>query len=282
MENLVKKWKQLVKTSSRDEALTNDMPINESTSIDHIRPTQLSIQSIKVTASDSIDIDLKSTKSSSSELTGSPDSSNVVSYQISQSSSKIFTNNKSASSSYTSQVNIVLTKEGNSNKNETPKEIVSVKSVSNHEDIKSIASKSVDSIDLKIANNQEVAKSEETFEVVEIAEILDNDAENAEILKIIQKHSASVEFDKLLPVENGVKIVTLTEENGTTAPNTVDSTAIMNESDLSEAENCEIIYNNLFDWLLWIKHTIESQVWSSLRIFKKKLLSILFLFCQMY
>ncbi len=253
MDNLVQKWKELVKMSSTDTNLKDQNPKIESKNIQHVRPSQLNIQSIKVTASNSIELDLKSPKSSISEKTSSPDSPTVVNYQISQSSSKIFTSNKSASSSFTSHVNIILTKEGNSSINEIHEKNVLERQVSTHKD-------NVEKNDALVSNNQCIQKFEETDELVETAEITENEAENEEILKIIQKHSASAEFDKLLPVDNGIKIVTLTEDKDTTLANAFDSKSLVNECDLSENENFEIIYNNLFDWLLWINHTIESQV----------------------
>lgn len=270
MDNLVKKWKQLVTTTEAFAGGLNEDTIKEIPNEAPQRPGKLNMDSVKI-ISESFNIDLRTSETSSDE-TGSPDSpgsaSNIANYQITQSSSKVFTA-KSASNSFTSQVNIILTKEAQSPVTESADLNEPSKSIATdttQEDIHSNESFGGLEKSLRASlTNETIRNVNEEFEnVVDSVEAVEI-AESAEILKIIQKHSASGEFDKLIPSDNGVKIVTLTEDSGSNAPVVcVADTVFQDEIERGhfelEEENFEMISNNLFDWLLWIDHTIKSQV----------------------
>ena len=249
MNNLVNKWKLLV--TSTQAILNTEVPSNLPTNIPKpapeveapsdesvTRPTQLEIRSVKVTESDQ---EFKPSSSESSDITGEPD---VCDYQISQSSSKVFTLNKSSSNSYTTQLNIVLTKE-------LPDEEVSIETENN----KSLEKNE----DSPVVENIIKAETELAEVPVEV-----DQRDNDEILNIIQNHAESgLELDNFLPVDNGhVKIVTLNEDSSInkSSVSNVDNVDEDGSLVVKDADSYETISNDLFDWLLWINHTIESQV----------------------
>lgn len=258
MDNLVKKWKQLM-TSTETVSDTGKSTVAEVDSsrgigsqsdeikTDLTRPGILPITSVKV-LSDNLDIDIKSSGDSSPE-TSSANTANIVEYSISQSSSKIFASNKSASNSYTTQLNIVLTKEPEA---EPESAITETKRSSVHVELATETAE-----ETAVEGHQPSAK-EEASAIQQDPIPLDPTGENVDILSIIQKHADKNELDKLLPVDNGhVKIVTLTDD-------TFASTQSQNDESAKEGDALSqfdaSVSNDLFDWLVWIDHTIESQV----------------------
>ena len=232
MENLKKKWNKLMKI--RDS--------NESVQIGCIRPTKLNIKTIEHQNCDNKNIE--SRESSSGIL------SNTIDYEISQSSSKIFS---PKSTSYTSELNIILTKELTPETEMPSKD----KTLSSHE-IKKIVNE-ISSHSLQ-ASNEKNEKSTKTAEPSEEMEKIEAD----DILNIIQNHAENIEFKELMPTgDEHVKIVAMTQDKSAKV-NLVESSfnedAMKNSGKTSDLENIEMVSNDLFDWLLWIDHTINSQV----------------------
>lgn len=261
MDSLVKKWKQLMTGTEPVIDTTSKSTVTEVHSssglgsqsdeikTDLTRPSILPITSVRV-LSDNLDIDIKSSGDSSPE-TSSANTANIVEYSISQSSSKIFTSNKSASNSYATQLNIVLTKKPEA---EPESAMIETKRSSVHVEL---ATENAEEKTLEELRQVPPVK-EEANSIQQDPIPLDPTGENVDILNIIQKHADKNELDKLLPVDNGhVKIVTLTDDTFASAQSQNDEST--KEGDALPQFDASVS-NDLFDWLVWIDHTIESQV----------------------
>lgn len=238
MENFIKKWKQLIKI--RDA--------NDSVQTGFVRPTKLNVKSIEHEICDSIDIDIKST----SENSPGTFSNSIINYEISQSSSKIFS---PKSTSYTSEINVILTQE-----------IPPATEMSTNEKTITLSDQEITHINNEISHHdlqQSGEKNDKLNLTLEPRDTIEK-IETDDIFNIIQNHAENMEFTKLLPTGNKhVKIVTMTQDD-TTPVNLLESSfnpdTMKSGEKKSDLENFEIVSNNLVDWLMWINHTIDSQV----------------------
>ena len=102
-----------------------------------------------------------------------------------------------------------------------------------------------ETVELQQVDTEEANLGQETLPIDPVS------GENVDILKMIQEHAGTNELDRILPADNGhVKIVTLR----------ADTLAGGEGARGGESVTLGATSDDLFDWLLWIDHTLESQV----------------------
>ena len=229
MENLTKKWNQIF-FSNNDDVIKK----NETEKIQHTRPTQLDVQSFKIETSDL--------------------NSNNVFKVISPVKNKLKTPELNKSQS-------VLLVETSILKTPTNTELDNFIEVSQSSKTFSTTMHAVDQV---IRTNDSITLK------IQLNEVQNNDIQVASE-KILLKTS-DINFNMAVePAVNSniVDINSRLEEEHKVISNSESNPQLLHDESLFQPEQIDVklniethkmAANDLFDWLLWINHTLESQV----------------------